>query len=102
MQVPVAMQRRVHQTQEDIVEMIWIIPPECIPDPLFEQVVNVPVPQIQGQVEVVKINPERVQQRTVEQIIDFPVPPAVEKIVEVLQERPSECIVEQVIEVSVP
>ena len=42
---------------------------------------------------------ERVQQRTVEQIIDVLVPPAVDEIVEVPQERISECIVEQVIDV---
>ena len=48
-----------------------------VPVWLRRQVVDVPVPQIQEQtVEVVKILPERVQQRSVEQVVDVPVPAA--------------------------
>ena len=44
---------------------------------------------------------ERVQQRSVEQILDVLVPPVAEEIVEVPQERVSECIAEQLVYVPV-
>ena len=67
-----------------------------VPVGLRRQVVDVPVPQIQEQtVEVVKILPERVQQRSVEQIVGVPVPAAT------AQERTSECIAEQIVGTSV-
>ena len=72
------------------------------------QTVQRPVEQIVEQrVEVPKIIPqERVQQRTVEQIVDVPVPQVVEEIVEVAkiipQERVQQRTVEQVIDVPVP
>ena len=48
-----------------------------------------------------EIPQERVQQRTLEQNIDVPVPPTAEETVEVPRERISACIVEQVIDVPV-
>ena len=42
-----------------------------------EQIVDVPVPQIQG--DVVQHVPERVQSRTLEQIMEFPVPQVMEE-----------------------
>ena len=45
---------------------------------------------------------ERVQQSTMEQIIDVPVPPVEEEIVEVLLERMLEFVVEQAIDEPVP
>ena len=69
----------VPQNQEEVDEVIQTIPSKCISERLLEQVVDVIMPQIQGQIaEVVKILLERVQQillervqhRFVEQIAD--------------------------------
>merc|ERR1712032_363258 len=58
-------------------------------------------------VEIAKIiSQERVQQRTVEQVVDVPVPQVVEEIVEIAkiipQERVQQRTVEQVVDVPVP
>ena len=86
-----------------------------------EQIVDVPVPQIQG--DVVQHVPERVQSRTLEQItkfpvpqileesvqnrtpeqiMDFPVPRIMEAVVEVVPSTPQERVLEQIMDFPVP
>ena len=71
------------------------------------QVTNEYVPQVMEEiVEVVRLIPqERVQQPTVEQIVDFSGPQVVEEIVEVVQiihqERISERIIDRIVDVPV-
>ena len=65
----------VPQNQEEVDEVIQTVPSKCISEQLLEHIVDVIMPQIQGQiVEVVKIFLERVQQRFVEQIADAHAP----------------------------
>ena len=51
------------QSQDEIVEVTQLIPQEGISEPIFEQIVEVPVPPM-----------EERQNRTVEQIVDVSIP----------------------------
>ena len=70
-----------------------------------EQNVDVPVPQFQE--DGLQLVPQkRVQNRTLEQIVDEPVPPVMEAAVEVMRPTPQECVVnrtpEQLVDEQVP
>ena len=71
----------VPQNQQEVAEVIQIIPSKCTTERILEQAVDALVPQIQEQiVEVMKIIPqERARQRSEEQIVDVPVTQVVEK-----------------------
>ena len=60
---------------------------ECVQPHTVDQIVRVPVPQIQEQmVESVQMIPRELSpERIEEQIVDIPLPPIVEEIAEVVQ-----------------
>ena len=73
--------------QEEIIEVIKPFPAEHISERTVEQIVDIPVPQIQKQtVEVAKTTPqERFSERTVVQTEDVPVSQTLNEIVEVVK-----------------
>ena len=89
----------VPQIQEQIVDVIKVIPQEQMSKRLVEQIVDVPMPQILEQivdvpvpqimeetVEVAKLIPqERLQQRTLGETVNVPVPQIQEQIVGVVE-----------------
>ena len=94
--------------QEEIIEVVKPIPTERISERTFEQLVDMPDPQIQEQIveAAERIPQERISEHTVEQIAGVSVPQIHEQIMEVAntipQERISERIVEHARDVPVP
>ena len=88
-------------------EVIKLFPAERVPERTVEQIVDMPVPQIQEQiVEVAEIIP---QERTSEHTVGVPAPLILEEVVEVVkavkivpQERISAKICEQIVGATVP
>ena len=81
----------VPQIQEDIVEMIGLLPNERIPECIVEHTVDASAPQIREPV-AKAISQDRLQQRRVERIVDVPVPKILEESVEVVQDTPQDFV----------
>ena len=96
----------VPQTQEEIVEVIRLvplIPQERIAECIVEQTVDAAMPQIgEPSVNIAKVIPqERLHQRTAEQIADTTMPQISEETVEVVQGIPHERVSKRIIELTV-